>query len=285
MRILMFGWEFPPHISGGLGTACYGMTKALTDLGQEIIFVIPALDGSEKKTHVHLVSAAATPLPDTAPAMTPLERLMVKTIPSPLHPYMTDLQYQTLLGNRGPQPGESYLAVSGVYGRNLMDEVRRYSLAAGTIAAGERFDVIHGHDWMTVPACVAAKKASGRPFVLHIHALEFDRSGEQINQAIYDMERLGMEAADTVIAVSHYTKNMIVSRYGIAPDKISVIHNAVTRTEGGRTYHAEHIPSEKVILFMGRITFQKGPTILWRPPERSSRKCPKRLSSWPGRGR
>jgi glycogen synthase len=158
--------------------------------------------------------------------------------------------------------GESYLAVSDAYGEDLMAEVGRYGLAAASIAAQRRFDIIHSHDWMTIPAGLAAKKKSGRPFVLHVHALEFDRSGEQVNQEIYDLERSGMEAADAAIAVSHYTKNMMVDGYGIPPGKITVVHNAVSRSEGAGYRPRREAPpgeAEKTVLFLGRITFQKGP--------------------------
>ncbi len=259
MRILMFGWEFPPHVSGGLGTACYGMTRGLAKLGHDIVFVMPGPEVNETDSPVRLVSASKTILPDPSSDASDLERIMIKAVRSPLRPYINDSQYQSLVRGKGDYPNDSYLAVSGGYGENLIAEVLRYSRAGGVIAAGERFDVIHGHDWMTVYAALEAKKVSGRPFVLHIHALEFDRSGDRVNQQIYDIERYGMEMADAVIAVSHHTKNMIISRYGISPDKIAVVHNAVTQKAGGGAYHVERIPSEKVVLFLGRITFQKGP--------------------------
>jgi len=148
---------------------------------------------------------------------------------------------------------------SGPYGPDLIAEVMRYARAAGVIAADQSFDVIHAHDWMTVFAGLYAKEASGKPLVLHIHSLEFDRSGENVNQDIYYLERCGMVLCDHVIAVSNYTKNLIIKHYGIDPDKISVVHNAVSRREAPRVYHWEKNPDKKVVLFLGRITFQKGP--------------------------
>jgi glycosyltransferase involved in cell wall biosynthesis len=112
---------------------------------------------------------------------------------------------------------------------------------------------------MTVLAGLYAKEVSGKPLILHIHSLEFDRSGEHINRDIFYIERYGMVSADHIIAVSHYTKNLIVSRYGIDPDKISVVHNAVSRAEAPNIYHVGRSPDKKIVLFLGRITFQKGP--------------------------
>ena len=259
MRILMFGWEFPPHISGGLGTACDGMTRALTGLGHDILFVMPGPEVIETDSPVRVLSTAAIPLTEGPHEESPAGRIDFEPIVSPLRPYINSLSSGNSFGPQGAYPPESFLAVSGGYGENLMDEVYRYSRVGAVIAAREDFDVIHGHDWMAVPAGLAARETSGRPFVLHIHALEFDRNGDHVNQTVFDMEKHGMEAADAVIAVSHYTKDMSVNRYGISPDKITVVHNAVTRREGIAAYRAEWKADEKVVLFLGRITFQKGP--------------------------
>lgn len=256
MKILMFGWEFPPHVSGGLGTACYGMTKALVDLGQDIRFVIPGLETGDGASHVRLIAAGGMALPK---AKVLPKRLVIQPVDSPLQPYMNDPQYRALVGGGGAFPPESFLGSSGGYGGNLIAEVLRYGQAAGVIAGRKSFAIIHAHDWMTVPAALTAKERTGRPLVFHVHSLEFDRSGETINQPIYDLERCGLEAADAVIAVSHYTKAMIVDRYGIAPEKIFVVHNAVMRQERCGVYDAGKDASEKVVLFLGRITFQKGP--------------------------
>ena len=228
MKILMFGWEFPPYVSGGLGTACQGMVKGLAQLGHDIIFVMPGPAIPQTDTRIKVVSTEKADPADTSDAATDLERILIKAVASPLRPYINDSQYLAL---RSTYPPESYLATSGGYGRDLMAEVLRYGRAGGEIAGQERFDVIHGHDWMSVYACLEAKKVSGKPFVFHVHALEFDRSGEKVNQSIYNIERYGMEMADAVIAVSHRTKNISCSRYGISSDKIAVVHNAVTRKE------------------------------------------------------
>jgi glycogen synthase len=266
MRVLMFGWEFPPYVSGGLGTACFGMTQAMTRAGIEVIFVLPRIKGERVDSHIRIVSAAEMPLSDRSAEKISFPAAQeVRIIDSPLKPYMTESAYELWrkwINNERAAPGGkrwSYLTMAGDYGPDLMGEIVRYAEVAGNLAKEERFDVIHGHDWMTIPAGIHAKKVSGKPFLLHVHSLEYDRSGENINRAIYDMERYGLEAADHVFAVSYYTKNMIVNRYGIAPGKVTVVHNAVSRLEVRDRYRMEKKPGEKTVLFLGRITFQKGP--------------------------
>jgi len=271
MRVLMFGWEFPPVVSGGLGTACYGITKALTGLGNAVLFVMPRIELSRPFPLLTLISASdilnaasEREKPFSEDSLIPLSfnpSLLPPSLSGPiiLRPYLKAEQSGGEHQGRPDWPADSYLAAGEGYGVDLFAEVCRYGEAGGLIAARETFDVIHGHDWMTVPACLAARQESGKPFILHIHSLEYDRSGEQINERIYDLERFGMEAADKIIAVSHYTKTMIVSRYGIAPGKIFVVYNALSQREAGEAYHTRRDGDDKVVLFMGRITFQKGP--------------------------
>ena len=278
----MFGWEFPPHMSGGLGTACFGITKALAAMGHDVTFVLPRITGEHGSSHVALVSASDVPVPRSyleavnhpeqwadqpGTSLSYLfHKFHVRLINSPLQPYLTKSRYQALLSGEEtipvlPSGGEEHglLFIPGDYGPDLIAEVMRYGSVAGVIAGSQPFDVIHAHDWMAIFAGLRAREASGAPLVLHVHALEFDRSGENVNQDVYDIERHGMEAADHIIAVSHYTKNLIVERYGINPDKITVVHNAVYRGEAGQTYHINRKENAKLVLFLGRITFQKGP--------------------------
>ena len=257
MRILMFGWEFPPFMSGGLGTACFGMTRALAALGHEITFVLPRAVGTGEPTHVLLVPASGTAAPEPGreePFAFP--GLSIRSVDSVLRPYLSGSRYPSLLS--GP-PGARFMDIAGGYGADLISEVIRYGRAAGVVAGEHPCDLIHAHDWMTVLAGIEARRISGRPLVLHIHSLEFDRSGERVNQDICDIERYGLEAADRLIAVSHFTKRILIERYGIEPEKVSVVHNAVARREAGAVYHVEKDPLRKVVLFLGRITFQKGP--------------------------
>jgi glycosyltransferase involved in cell wall biosynthesis len=266
----MFGWEFPPHVSGGLGTACFGITKALVGLGHKISFVVPGWPGEALPSHVELISAPAIPVMEQAiGAIDIFAGLDIRLINSTLRPYLNKGEYERSRKRHPDLPpyekgwmgteGLHVLGASGPYGPNLIAEVMRYARAAGVIAGDHSFDVIHAHDWMTVFAGLYAKEVSGKPLVLQIHSLEFDRSGEHVNQDIYYLERCGMVLCDHVIAVSNYTKNLIIKHYGIDPDKISVVHNAVSRDEAPRVYHWEKDPDKKIVLFLGRITFQKGP--------------------------
>ncbi len=282
MRILMFGWEFPPFMSGGLGTACFGMTRALAAHGHKIVFVLPRAGGTAEPTHVRLVPASGTAAPEPG-REEPLvfQSLSIRAVDSVLRPYLSQSRYPSLLSGA---PGARFMAISGDYGSDLISEVIRYSRVAGVIAGEHPCDVIHAHDWMTVFAGIEARRISGRPLILHIHALEFDRSGENINQDIYDIERHGLEAADGVIAVSRFTKNIMVERYGIDPGKVTVVHNAVTRREAGAVYHVEKDPRRKTVLFLGRITFQKGPDYFVEAAARVLREMPEATFIMAGTG-
>jgi glycosyltransferase involved in cell wall biosynthesis len=194
-----------------------------------------------------------------------LEGIEIRMIESPLRPYITDPEYKEIIERLERIHRERHHSVegfqvtfSGDYGPDLMAEVVRYAQVAGAVAATVPHDVIHAHDWLTMLAGVEARRVSGRPLVLHVHALEFDRSGDNVNQAVYDIERFGMKHADKVVAVSQLTKQTIVNRYDIDPAKVEVVYNAVS----SRSRHAAGARAarkEKVVLFLGRITFQKGP--------------------------
>jgi glycogen(starch) synthase len=257
MHILMFGWEFPPRISGGLGTACFGMTKGLAGLGHRITFVLPQAEATSAP-FLNLVPAygipfSSTDLEDGEPE--PRHRLTVRPIPALLNPYLNEDRYRDLaLSGRG-RIRESAV----VYGPDLIAEVIRYGRAAGAIARRVSFDIIHAHDWMTIPAALLARRISGKPLVLHIHSLEYDRSGDNADREILKIEQDGLEQANRLIAVSHRTKRMIVERYGIPPKKVSVVYNAVSRNEARRIYRTERTGRQRMVLFLGRITFQKGP--------------------------
>lgn len=265
MRVLMFGWEFPPYISGGLGTACLGLTKGLAHLGTEILFVLPRLDSDEEGRHLTLLGANRIRAKVGISEIRELrERLAVLEVLSPLRPYLTEREYQTLIEKNELITTEDVFAelendFAGGYGENLMAEIVRYSLIGAHLGVSQEFDVIHAHDWLTAPAGIEAKRVSGKPLVVHAHALEFDRSGEHVNQSVYDIERAGFEAADRIIAVSHFTKETIVHRYSIDPDKITVVHNAVEKERRLGHLRVEKPFKEKLVLFLGRITFQKGP--------------------------
>ncbi|MFH1073436.1 MAG: glycosyltransferase family 4 protein [Nanoarchaeota archaeon] len=246
MKVLMFGWEFPPVISGGLGTACYGLTKGLSNNNVEVTFVMPT--GPSDTHHDHLNVIVADKIL--------FDHVKLKRIPSLLVPYLTsggyDQNYRKLL-MKYQSAGHSPL-----YGQNIFEEAYRFSEIAKLIAQVEDFDVIHCHDWMTYQAGIKAKEVSKKPLVVHVHATEFDRTGfNSVNQYVYDLEREGMHKADRIIAVSNYTKEVITKHYGISPEKVEVVHNAVEFTNYPDLNPIKK--HDKVVLFLGRITLQKGP--------------------------
>lgn len=269
MKVLMFGWEFPPHIAGGLGTACYGLTRGLAKQGTEVIFVVPKAYGDEDKRFVHVVNASDIEIPAGEIIDAEMrDKLTFIHIDSNLIPYVSpeefDEQTQEIHSHETQYTvrdawKERYV-FSGKYGPNLMEEVARFAMVAGQIARNMegQFDVIHAHDWLTYYAGIAAKRISGKPLVVHMHATEFDRSGEHINQEVYNIERAGMEAADRVIAVSNLTRNIVIEKYGIPAEKVITVHNAV-RFETREADEAERGVSDKIVTFLGRITYQKGP--------------------------
>ncbi len=248
MRVLMFGWEFPPHNSGGLGTACFGLTRALASRQIEVIFVLP------KKVGVN-TSFAKMVFADE-------RHVKFYEVESTLIPYVTSEGYIH----------ERDKVFQDIYGKTLMAEVHRYAIRARDIAKKERFDVIHAHDWLSFLAGIEAKKVSGKPLILHMHATEFDRTGGQgVNQEVYGIERMAMEQADGIIAVSNFTKEKIIAHYDIPAWKIEVVHNGIDECD------YQNIPERllelkksglKIVLFAGRITIQKGPEYFLRAAKR-----------------
>lgn len=265
MKILMFGWEFPPHISGGLGTACYGLVKGLNHHNQEVIFVVPKLWGDEEPL-ADFVNASDIVIDYREKKFKKIwKNLTYLEVSSFLVPYLGPEEFKKYTDfsiHDRTDVDESVFSnkfeFSGKYGKDLMMEVSRYALVAAQIAKSKEHDVIHAHDWLAYPAGIAAKEISGKPLIAHIHATEFDRSGESVNKPVYDIERAGMHAADHVVAVSHLTRNIVINKYGVHPDKVSVLHNAVLDASIIKSDTRKHVP-EKIVTFLGRITFQKGP--------------------------
>ena len=270
----MFGWEFPPHIAGGLGTACYGMTRGLARNDVEVIFVMPKASGDEDERFVKVVNASDVEALYTGDVATGADDIMSKMsfihIDSNMIPYLSPEEYEVKreeylrTGQRTWEvPGDVWTqryTFSGKYGANLMEEVARYAIVAAQVAKNleGQFDVIHAHDWLTYFAGIAAKRVSGKPLVVHMHATEFDRSGENINTQTYAIERAGMHAADMVIAVSNLTRNIVINRYGVPAEKVVAVHNAVRFAEKEKPLPERGV-DDKIVTFLGRITFQKGP--------------------------
>ncbi|MEK6643568.1 MAG: glycosyltransferase [Planctomycetota bacterium] len=284
MNIFMLGWEFPPFISGGLGTACYGLTRALSDLGHRVIFVLPQTVSTEFTTHVTLRTPAAVKgfIPGvTSYRLDEFDNVEFRSVPSTLKPYgpagpggmetvhhtgstvtseTTDPHAPTTAGVSGSviSTGSKNLNAVAHYDGDMVGETERYAAVAVALARNENFDVVHAHDWMTYPAGIAVAQVYRKPLVVHVHSTEFDRSGEHVNQRIYDIERRGVHMADRVIAVSHFTRNLLLGRYGISPDRVEVVHNAID-TNGKLPLPSTIRRDEKIVLFLGRITMQKGP--------------------------
>ena len=268
IRVFMLGWEFPPFISGGLGTACYGLTRAMDQLGIKVTFCLPTIIEGEYAAPVRLLSPGSK---SSAASLKSgeLQNVTFRTINSPLQPYSTPDVYRQRIEEtlRQKQTGGAGVGTAGRfagggdYGSDMHAEVHRYAAAAVELAANEQFDIIHAHDWMTYPAGIAVAAMSGKPLVVHVHSTEFDRSGENVNQMVYDIEREGMERADKVIAVSYFTRSIIIGRYGISGEKVEVVHNSVEHHGNGNWALTEAGigKDEKIVLFLGRITMQKGP--------------------------
>jgi glycosyltransferase involved in cell wall biosynthesis len=270
VRVFMLGWEFPPFISGGLGTACYGLTKALDQLGVRVTFVLPKMVESQYATHVRLLTPQTKSRSSVrrTSTMEEMTNVSFRTIMSPLQAYATpqtyDKKVEDVLRHRRETEGSETVQEVGRdggedYAGDLYREVHRYASMAMELAKGEEFDVIHAHDWMTYPAGVGVAAMTGKPLVVHIHSTEFDRSGEHVNQTVYDIEREGMQRANKVIAVSHLTRSIVIGRYGIPGDKVEVVYNGVERHGVWSTEPQTIRRDEKVVLFLGRITLQKGP--------------------------
>ncbi|MEM1331203.1 MAG: glycosyltransferase [Planctomycetota bacterium] len=316
MRILMLGWEFPPFLAGGLGTACHGLTKALDRLGHEVTFVLPKAVG-DNTSHVKLLGPDKVVRPGGATGDAPAEPSVAPvrpdgsnepTLPSGAAPgefrntrfIEVPAGFSSPYGIYGPggappneglsesfldatggadtlaaiwqgtaspfdpEPHEEHGTIggggeSGTYGKDLFGDSQRYARLVVSLARNERFDVIHANDWLTYPAGLALRAVSGKPLVAHVHATEFDRSGDHVNQAVYDIERAGMHGADRLVVVSQLTKNICVNRYGVDGSKVDVVYNGVDREGVGPTEGSKIERNDRVVLFLGRITMQKGP--------------------------
>jgi len=294
MRVFMLGWEFPPFISGGLGTACYGLTKAMSSIGTDVMFVLPRPVATPFSTHVRLVSPRpGSPLasPTTEFRLDEFEHVTFRTVDAQLiDPYQTPATYkppaQEVIKTKvlravpvtptptAPVPtatpaqagatpgtvGSPVPVAASPYAGDLFSEIQRYAALATEIARNESFDVVHAHDWMTFPAGLAVAALKGVPLIVHVHSTEFDRSGQHVDQRIYDIERRGMHGAIRIIAVSYLTKNLVTHHYGIDPSKVEVVYNAIETNGNGVDPEKYKIhKDEKIVLFLGRITMQKGP--------------------------
>jgi glycosyltransferase involved in cell wall biosynthesis len=319
MRILMLGWEFPPFIAGGLGVACYGLTKALDRLGHQVIFILPKPVDRSHSSHVRMLSPLSIAsrlvssgvvgaasgvdlLDDAGQPLIGFQHATFRGVPASFsspypgfdpanfvkltagHPSeLAQLGVPTpsepgVLGAGDAHTANPFPVASGApsasgfiptggggggagvgYGMDLVGDSERYARLVVALTRRETFDVIHAHDWLTYPAGIALAKVSGKPLIVQVHSTEFDRAGNNVNQRVYDIERAGMHAADRVVAVSQFTKSICVRRYAVPPSKIDVVYNGIEREETQPPPGTRIESSDKIVLFLGRITMQKGP--------------------------
>jgi len=273
MNVLMLGWEFPPNISGGLGTACEGIVKGLSAYSDvHVIFVVPKSTGLENTSNFKLIDAEKIAnTGDVIFSESQSNRYRTIKILSRLLPYDSPEDFSKLehFSNEKIESGfeieQSGLTsqspnfhFTGKYGPDLFREINNYALIVKIIAENNQFELIHVHDWLTFPAGIAARQISGKPLLVHVHSTDFDRSGGKINPSIYSIEKQGFEQADKIIAVSNRIKKRLVSDYGISSKKITTVYNAID-PKAINNNPVKRKFDEKVVTFLGRITIQKGP--------------------------
>jgi glycosyltransferase involved in cell wall biosynthesis len=242
MKVLMLGWEYPPEISGGLATACHGLVQGLINAGHDVKFIIPKANKEVKTDRFQLISASNVKLPNYLDPK--IFSLLNKAISS-----INPVEFKAIKIDE--------YQFSGAYGPDLLEEVYWLAVVTARLASELDFDIIHAHDWLTYLAGIIAKEVSGKPLVVHVHATEFDRS-ENTNMQVYEIEKIGMLAADRVMTVSNLTRNTVINKYHIAQKKVVTIYNGVIQKVKSTSSH-EKIFKDKIITFLGRITYQKGP--------------------------
>jgi len=273
MRVLMLGWEYPPHIAGGLGTACEGLSRGLARQGASIHFVMPHVSGEELAEHMTILESAARRPALSAAGPSEGAEISRYGVPASLRPYWSEAEYAAECVSDAEEVSAADVVPStpdtpprrkparARYTGDMFFEVAEFTRGTLQVCESLEFDVIHAHDWMTFAAGVALRETSGKPLIAHVHSLEYDRSGrEGANPRIWNLEKLGLARADAVIAVSHYTKGIICGEYGVSADKVHVVHNGIYEKAVIRHYEAKHVDwPQYLVLFLGRVTFQKGP--------------------------
>jgi glycogen synthase len=248
MKVLMLGWELPPHFAGGVGVVCDALSRALVRQGLEVTYVMPHPHAGSGRNGVRVIGGEARPA-----------ELAVE---SPLVSYASGAPPIQVPGEDVPP------ARTPLYGPDLLEAVERFGLDAPRCVAahGVAFDVIHAHDWTTFPAGLALRDRWRVPLVVHVHITEFDKSGgEHADPRIYEVERSGLLGADLVVAVSRRVADTCVTRYGVDPARVRVVYNGVEHDETDR---GTGLPLHPLVLFLGRVTLQKGPEYFLRAARR-----------------
>ena len=258
MKVLMFGWEFPPKIYGGLAVATYGIIKGLSVQGDvETTLCMPKPCGDEEK-FLNIIGMNQVPIV--------WRDVDYGYVQSHIGPGMTPELYCDLRNHI--YADFSYMHVNdmgcmefaGGYPSNLNDEINNFSIIAGVVARQQQFDIIHAHDWLTYPAGVHAKMVSGKPLCIHVHATDFDRSRGKVNPTVYGIEKNGMDYADCIMCVSELTRRTVINEYHQDPRKVFAVHNAVyPLSQEYQDIPRPNHDKEKIVTFLGRITMQKGP--------------------------
>jgi len=270
MKVLMFGWEFPPNISGGLGTACLGITQALsTNPDIELTFVVPKAYGNEHVDRVKLIGANEI---DLIESKINVEELWgphtFLSIKSGILPYVDPVEFKKKVNNPKEKVNikdsasiipHAPVEFTGRYDTDLITEMHNFSIIGEYIAKQGDYDLIHAHDWLTFPAGIRAKKITGKPLIVHVHATDFDRGGGNANPQVFDIEKAGLETADGIIAVSDLTNRIIKEKYMIDPAKIFTVHNGLSPLKIHGRSKAATKKKKYTVSFLGRITIQKGP--------------------------
>ncbi|MEO6169186.1 MAG: glycosyltransferase family 4 protein [Chitinophagales bacterium] len=272
IRVLMLGWEFPPILTGGLGPACYGLAKALANF-VELKIVLPKSDLNFKMKRVNLIGFNHFDFdPSTGEMMVDdFRKFLAAEFIDELNPEPAELRIPYKNYDVPGNEVKGLFNEPDSYGPHVMRKVQAYAEMVDQLSEKIDFDVIHAHDWITYPAAVKLKQKTGKPLLVHVHSLETDRAHPEARNPVYHIEHQGMLNADRVLPVSAYTKNTIIDHYGISAEKIFPVYNAI---EDNSIYRVERTDNEKWILFLGRITRQKGPEFLLETMVKLCKKMP-----------
>jgi glycosyltransferase involved in cell wall biosynthesis len=251
-KILMIGWEFPPYNSGGLGVACQGIVENLVDTGEEVILLLPKVMSVDDPDEVYFETKKGN-------------------------------KYRVIYINTIIRP---YVGLDGIsYSGDLIKDVNAFASLAVKIAGNLDFDIIHVHDWLTVQAGVAIKEKYSKPLVMHVHSTEYDRTaGGTANEEVSAIEKNGFMFSNLIITVSKYTKDVLTKEYSVPAEKIMVVHNGVDYSPSEDRVSIDFLQGSPVIIFVGRLTIQKGPDFFLDVAKRVIDRRPDAIFVYAGNG-
>jgi glycosyltransferase involved in cell wall biosynthesis len=256
MNVLMLGWEFPPFFAGGVGMVCSELAKALSSYPDlKITYAMPYFEKNEKQIYENFKIINAN-LGEKEK-----DKLDLVNVPALFYAYDSVESYARRYAKliKGSDLFGRNKSIKEVYGENLLEEVYLYAQRLAKIFRGEKFDVIHAHDWTTIPAALLLRELIGAPIVLHVHITELDKTGGMGgNEEIFKIEKEGFDKADKIIAISQFIKNRLIYNYGIDERKIEIVHNGRNSDISPKLISKNTNSKEKIILFAGRVTLQKG---------------------------